>query len=132
MQVPGYLEKQDELKAMGIDEVLVYCVNDGAVMRAWAKNQGVDGSLITFLGDTRGEFTEAIGMFIDHPGVKDALGNARCKRFVLIVEDGVVKHMEVSEAPDDPAGDANPDGPITAVTRVEKILEVLPSIIRNH
>jgi hypothetical protein len=47
------LEAQKALKAAGVDEVLVYCVNDGAVMGAWAKNQGVEGSMITFLGDTR-------------------------------------------------------------------------------
>jgi len=108
--------------------VLVYCINDGAVMKGWAKEQGVNGSMITFLADTRGEFTEALGMLmIDHPGPKEALGNRRCKRFVLICDDGVVKSVEVSEAPDDPAGDNEPDGPITAKTRVEHILEVLSS-----
>lgn len=125
MQVPGYLAKEKELKAKDIDEVIVYCVNDGAVMEAWAKDQKVNGSMITFLADTRGEFTEAIGMFMDHPGPKDALGSARCKRFVLVVEDGVVKHMLVSEAPDDPAGDNDPEGPITKNTRVEHVLTLL-------
>jgi len=97
-------------------------------MRGWAKDQGVNGSMITFLADTRGEFTEALGMFmIDHPGPKEALGNRRCKRFVLICEDGIVKNVEVSEAPDDPAGDNEPDGPITAKTRVENVLELLSS-----
>jgi peroxiredoxin len=66
--VPGYLEKQAALKAAGIDEVLVYCVNDGAVMKAWAANQGVEGSMITFLADTRRELTEALGMVMTHPG----------------------------------------------------------------
>jgi peroxiredoxin len=110
---------------LGVDEVLVYCVNDGAVMQAWAADQMISGSLITFLADTRCEFTSAIGMCIDHPGPKGALGNVRCKRFVLICEDGVVKHVEVSEAPGDPAGDNEPNGPITAKTRVEHILELL-------
>jgi peroxiredoxin len=32
-QVPGYLETQDAFKAAGIDEVMVYCVNDAAVMK---------------------------------------------------------------------------------------------------
>ena len=32
-QVPGYLEKQEELKAAGIEEVIVYCVNDPAVSK---------------------------------------------------------------------------------------------------
>ena len=35
MQIPGYLAAQDALKAQGIDEIVVYCVNDGAVMTAW-------------------------------------------------------------------------------------------------
>jgi peroxiredoxin len=126
VQVPEYLKNQEQLKAKGIDEVLVYCVNDGAVMQAWAKDQGVNGSMITFLADTRGEFTEAIGMFMDHPGPKDALGNPRCKRFLLVCENGVVANVEVSEAPDDPAGDNNPEGPTTAKTRVEHLLTLLP------
>ena len=42
--MPGYLEQQDTLKALGIDEVIVYCVNDGAVMTAWKKDQGLAGS----------------------------------------------------------------------------------------
>lgn len=62
---------------------------------------------------------------MDHPGPLDALGATRCKRFVLVVEDGIVKHVEVSEAADDPAGDNEPEGPITRKTRVERILEVL-------
>jgi peroxiredoxin len=119
------LAKQAELKAKGIDEVLVYCVNDGAVMRAWAKDQGVDGSIITFLGDTRGEFTQATGMFMDHPGPRDALGSQRCKRHVLVCKNGIVEKMEVSEAPDDPAGDNDPKGPVTALTCVDHVLSLL-------
>merc|ERR1712048_23368 len=125
-QVPGYLSKQDDLKAKGVSEVLVYCVNDGAVMQAWAKDQKIEGSIITFMADTRCEFSEAIGMCMDHPGPKDALGNTRCKRFVLVVEDGTVKKVEVSEAPDDPAGDNDPKGPVTAKTLVEHILTLFP------
>lgn len=122
MQVPEYLKNQDKLKEKGVDEVIVYCVNDGAVMKAWAKDQGVEGSIITFMADTRCEFTRKIGMAISHPGPKGALGNIRCKRFVLIVEDSVVKHVEVSEAEGDPAGDNEPEGPVTARTRVDNVL----------
>lgn len=117
--------KQADLKAKGVAEVLIYCVNDGAVMKAWAKDQMIDGSIITFLADTRCEFTNAVGMCIDHPGVKDALGSTRCKRFVLVVDDGIVKNVEISEAEGDPAGDNDPDGPVTAKTRVEHILTLL-------
>jgi len=106
--VPGYLEKQDALKAKGIDEVIVYAVNDGAVMEAWAKDQGVAGSMITFLADPKSELTEALGVVLDHPGPMSVLGNPRCKRFAIYADDGVIKTFNVSEGPDDPAGDADP------------------------
>lgn len=138
VQVPAYLTEQDELKKKGVDEVLVVCVNDGAVMQGWAREQKVNGGnkqkvpdyiipdcIITFLADARAEFSKAVGMMITHPGPTQALGNPRCKRFALIVDNGKVTHVEVSEAPDDPAGDNNPDGPVTARTRVEHILELL-------
>ena len=32
-QVPGYLENQEALKEAGVDEVIVYCVNDPAVSK---------------------------------------------------------------------------------------------------
>jgi peroxiredoxin len=105
--------------------VLVYCVNDGAVMKAWAKDQKIEGSIIRFLADTRCQFTRKNGMAITHPGPRGALGGIRCKRHVLIVDDGEVKNVEVSEGPDDPAGDNEPDGPVTAKTRVEHILTLL-------
>lgn len=32
-QVPGYLEHQEALKQAGIEEVIIYCVNDPAVSK---------------------------------------------------------------------------------------------------
>merc|ERR1712176_562922 len=96
-QVPGYLAKQAELKATGVSEVLVYCVNDGAVMEGWAKDQKVEGSMITFLADPRSEMTKALDMVLDVPGVLEKLGNPRCKRFALVVDDGVITGMAVAE-----------------------------------
>mmetsp|Transcript_129298 Transcript_129298/g.402198 ORF Transcript_129298/g.402198 Transcript_129298/m.402198 type:complete len:99 (-) Transcript_129298:428-724(-) len=94
-------------------------------MKAWAKDQGVEGSIVTLLADTRGEFTEAVGMFMTHPGPRDALGGRRCKRFVLVCDDGFVSHVAVSEAADDPAGDNDPKGPVTAKTLVESTLAAI-------
>ena len=81
--MPGYLEQQDALKEAGIDEVLVYCVNDGAVMKAWAEDQGVEDSMITFMGDPAGAFTGGLSpsKVLDHPGPVSVLGGPRCKRF---------------------------------------------------
>jgi len=125
VQVPGYLQAQDALKAKGISDVYVYCVNDGAVMDAWAKDQGITGSLITFLADPTGEFTRACGMDITHAGPTGVLGPGRCKRFVLVCDDAKVTHVLLSEGPDDPAGDNDPEGPVTKLTRVEHVLTLL-------
>lgn len=120
MQIPGYLSKQAELKAKGVDEVIVYCVNDGAVMDAWAQDQGVAGSMITFMADTRSELTQELGLVLDHPGPMSVLGNPRSKRFAMVVEDGKISTLAVSEGPDDPAGDTDP-----SASCVEAILEAL-------
>jgi len=88
--------------------VLVYCVNDGAVMKAWAKDQGIEGSNITFLADTRCEMTKALGVVMEHPGPLSVLGNHRSKRCAIYVEDGTIKVFHVSEGPTDPAGDDDP------------------------
>ena len=103
----------------------MYCVNDGAVMQAWADDQSVEGSLVTFLADTRCELTKALGMVLDAPGVLDALGNPRCKRFCLYVDDGTVKAVSVSEAEGDEAGDNDPEGPVTKLTRVDHMLKLI-------
>jgi len=118
--VPGYLAKEDDLKAKGVSDVLVFCVNDGAVMTAWAQDQGVDGSIITFLGDPRSELTKALDLVLDHPGPMSVLGNPRCKRFSMLIDDGVIKIINVAASDDDPAGDDNP-----TVSLVEKMLEDL-------
>jgi len=108
----------------GIDEVLVYCVNDGAVMKAWAEDQGVEDSMITFMGDPAGAFTGGLSpsKVLDHPGPVSVLGGPRCKRFAMYVDDGVVKYEAVSEGPDDPAGDSDP-----SATCVEAMLEGVKS-----
>mmetsp|Transcript_14217 Transcript_14217/g.33583 ORF Transcript_14217/g.33583 Transcript_14217/m.33583 type:complete len:90 (-) Transcript_14217:216-485(-) len=86
-------------------------------MTGWAKDQGVAGSMITFLGDPRSELTKALGLVMDHPGPMSVLGNTRCKRFSMLIDDGVIKTINVAAAEDDPAGDDDP-----SVSLVEKML----------
>eukprot|EP00559_Dactyliosolen_fragilissimus_P002154 CAMPEP_0184855804 /NCGR_PEP_ID=MMETSP0580-20130426/943_1 /TAXON_ID=1118495 /ORGANISM="Dactyliosolen fragilissimus" /LENGTH=201 /DNA_ID=CAMNT_0027350425 /DNA_START=16 /DNA_END=621 /DNA_ORIENTATION=- len=107
-QVPGYLENQDALKEAGVDEVLVYCVNDPAVMQAWGSDQSIEGSMVSFMADPAAELTKALDMEMTHPGPPSVGIIGRCKRFAVYAEDGVIKHAVVSEGPDDPAGDADP------------------------
>jgi peroxiredoxin/glutaredoxin-related protein len=122
--VPGYLNQEAELKAKGISEVIIYCCNDGAVMMAWGKNQCVEGSLITMMGDTQGDFTKALGVSMTHPGPIGKLGGPRCKRHAIYVEDGIIKAFEVAAYPDDPAGDAKPD-----VTLSDNMLSKIPDLM---
>lgn len=109
MQVPGYLKMSAELKAKGVSDVIIFCVNDGAVMTAWAKDQGVaDSDLIHMLGDPSSELTEALGLVLNHEGPMGVLGNPRCKRFSALVDNGIIKTLNVAAYDDDPAGDARP------------------------
>jgi len=108
MQVPGYLENQEALKEAGIDEVIVYCVNDPAVMQAWGEDQGIKGSMVSFVADPAATLTKALDMEITHPGPPSVGIIGRCKRFALHAVDGEIKTVAVSEGPDDPAGDSDP------------------------
>lgn len=109
--MPGYLANVDALKnELGIDEVLIYCVNDGAVMQAWAEDQGVpEDSVLKLMGDPYGELTEKLDMELTHGGPKSKGLINRCKRFALYVVDGVVQIVRVAESDNDPAGDDFPD-----------------------
>lgn len=108
-QIPNYLDAQQALKDAGVEEVLVYCVNDGAVMDAWAADQKIEGSMIKFFADPTSAFTKACGMELTHEGPigKGLLG--RCKRFAMYIDDGSVKFVAVAEDEDDPAGDDFPE-----------------------
>ncbi|MEM8916689.1 MAG: peroxiredoxin, partial [Pseudomonadota bacterium] len=91
--VPGFLEKADELKAKGINEIVCVAVNDPFVMRVWGEHTNASGT-ITMLPDGNGEFTQAIGLTMDGSGA--GLGQ-RSQRYVMVVDDGVVSHLAVEE-----------------------------------
>ncbi|ANY20421.1 Hybrid peroxiredoxin hyPrx5 [Tsuneonella dongtanensis] len=93
--LPGYVDKAGELKAKGVDEIVATAVNDPFVMGAWNKAAGSDD--ITMLADGNGDFAEAMGLTMD--GSAFGLGK-RGQRWSAIVEDGVVKELNV-EAPGD-------------------------------
>jgi len=88
--------------------VVVYCVNDSAVMEAWAEDQKVGGSMIKFMADPAGELTDALDMKITHPGPASVGIIGRCKRFAMHVLNGDIKTVSISEGPDDPAGGDDP------------------------
>lgn len=91
--LPGFVEKREELKAKGVDEIACTSVNDAFVMGAWAKSSGADD--VTMLADGNADFARAIGLTMD--GSKFGMGT-RSQRYTMLVENGVVKQLNV-EAP---------------------------------
>ena len=93
--LPGFIESADEFKKKGIDTVACVAVNDPFVLGAWAEASGGKGKVL-FLSDGNAEFTKKIGMDFDGSGV--GLGT-RSKRYAALVEDGVVKALNVEDSP---------------------------------
>src|SRR5689334_3546933 len=92
--VPGYLDKLPALKAKKVDEVWCVSVNDGYVMAAWGREQKAIGK-VRMLGDGNGDFARKVGLETDLSGANMGL---RMRRFSMLVDDGIVKSLNV-EAP---------------------------------
>ena len=91
--LPSYVEKAQDLKGQGIDEIACISVNDPFVMGAWNKADGSED--ITMLADGNGVFSDAVGLSFD--GSQFGMGK-RSQRYSMIVNDGVVEQLNV-EAP---------------------------------
>lgn len=91
--LPGFVEKFAALKDKGIDAVACLSVNDAFVMGAWGKDQKADGK-VHMLADGNGDFTRALGLEFD--ASKFGMGK-RSQRFSMVVDNGVVKELNVEE-----------------------------------
>ncbi|KAI9787602.1 MAG: hypothetical protein M1839_000133 [Geoglossum umbratile] len=107
--VPGYINHKDIKKA---GDVFVVSVNDPFVTKAWGLSLDPAGKSgihkIRFLGDPTGKFTGALDLLFDGTAI---FGNARAKRYALVVEDGTVKEAYVE-----------PDNTGVDVTAAKKVL----------
>ncbi len=90
--LPSYVEKAQDLKGKGVDEIACISVNDPFVMAAWGQRDGSED--ITMLADGNGEFTDAVGLAFD--GAKFGMGK-RSQRYSMIINDGVVEQLNVEE-----------------------------------
>ena len=93
--LPGFIKNAAAIKAKGVDMIAVTGVNDHFVMDAWKRASGADDS-IEFLADGNGDFARAVGMTFDGSGF--GLG-MRSKRYAMVVDDGVVKTLNIEDAP---------------------------------
>lgn len=90
--LPGFVVNADKIKAKGVDEVVCLSVNDAFVMDAWGKTQNAEE--LHMVGDGNADFAKAVGLELDL--TPRGMG-VRLQRFAMIVEDGVVKHINVEE-----------------------------------
>jgi glutaredoxin/glutathione-dependent peroxiredoxin len=92
--LPGFITHADALKAKGIEEIMCLAVNDVFVLDAWGRAHGAAG-VITFVSDGALNFTRAAGLETD---MSSRGFGPRCRRFSMIVDDGIVTHMHLEEA----------------------------------
>jgi peroxiredoxin len=91
--LPGYVEHADAIRAKGVDTIACLSVNDAFVMDAWGKDQKV-GDKVMMLADGSADFARAVGLELDLTA--NGMG-VRIKRFSMLVENGVVKTLNVEK-----------------------------------
>ena len=93
--MPGFVDRVGELKGKGVDTIACTAVNDIFVLDNWAKDTGAAGKIL-MLADGSGDFAKAAGLEID----LSAFGlGLRSKRYAMLVEDGVVKVLNIEDSP---------------------------------
>ncbi len=91
--LPGFIEKADEIKSKGVDDIICLSVNDAFVMKAWGKDRGAAGK-VTMIADGNADLAKALGLDFDGSGIGFGV---RAQRFAAIVEDGVVTKLAVEQ-----------------------------------
>jgi glutaredoxin/glutathione-dependent peroxiredoxin len=91
--LPGYVEHAADFSKKGIDAVVCLSVNDAFVMNAWGKDQNAAGKVM-MVADGNADFTKKVGLELD--GSKFGMGQ-RSQRYAMIVDNMVVKKLEVEE-----------------------------------
>ncbi|MDD9821689.1 MAG: peroxiredoxin [Gammaproteobacteria bacterium] len=90
--LPGYVVHRDAIVAKGVDTMACLSVNDAFVMGAWGEASNAGDILM--LADGSGAFTEAVGLTLD---LTDRHMGVRSQRYAMVVDDGVVTHLNVED-----------------------------------
>ena len=93
--MPGFVKEADAIKAKGVNTIACTAVNDVHVMNAWGRQSGADGKIL-MLADGNGAFAKAVGLEFDLTAHN--MGH-RSKRYSMIIDDGVVKTINVEDKP---------------------------------
>ena len=92
--VPSYVSNFDALKAKGVDEIWCISVNDAFVMGAWGREQKAGGK-VRMMADGSADYVKRLGL--ENDLAARGMG-MRSQRFSMLVDDGIVKVINV-EAP---------------------------------
>ncbi|MEZ0215220.1 MAG: peroxiredoxin [Xanthobacteraceae bacterium] len=93
--LPSFVARAEDIFAKGVDTIAVTAVNDPFVLAAWESASNTGGKIL-FLSDGNGDFAKALGLELDASGAGLGL---RSKRYSMLVEDGVVKVLNIEPAP---------------------------------
>ena len=125
-QLPGFEERFEEFVQLGIDAIYCISVNDGFVMNAWAKDQGIEK--VTLIPDGNAYFTRSMGQLV----LKSNLGfGERSWRYAAVVDNGIIEKLfeepgRSDNAADDPYGETTPEAVLKYVrTTVKETAEAL-------
>lgn len=116
-QVPGFEEKYETIRSLGVDDVYCVSVNDSFTMNKWAQTQNIKN--IKMVPDGNGEFTKGMDMLVN----KSNLGfGYRSWRYAMVVDNGIVEKMFVEpgksdNCEDDPYGETSPDNVISYLNK---------------
>ena len=91
--LPGFVVNHDAIKEKGVDTIACLSVNDAFVMGAWGDAQNVESNIL-MLADGSANFTQAVGLELD---LTERNFGLRSQRYAMIVDDGVVTHLNVEE-----------------------------------
>ncbi|KAF9565443.1 Redoxin [Agrocybe pediades] len=109
--IPPYIERFEDFKAKGVNEIYVVAVNDAFVTKAWKEKLAPKGTPIHFIADDKAAFVSSLGLLFDASGL---LGGPRSKRFTIVTDGDKVVSVAVEDAP-----------PNVTVTGAEAVLATL-------
>jgi len=119
-QLPGFEEKYDDFLGLGIDDIYCISVNDGFVMNAWAKDQGIEK--VTLIPDGNAYFTRSMGYLVN----KSNLGfGDRSWRYAAVVDNGIIEKIFVEAGQRD-----NADTDPYEVSTPENVFEYVKSTVK--
>jgi peroxiredoxin len=114
-QLPGFEEKYEDFKNLGIDEVYCISVNDGFIMNAWAQDQNIEK--VKLIPDGNAYFTRSMGQLV----AKSNLGfGERSWRYAAVVKNGIIEKMFVEagqrdNADSDPYEETTPENVLSYI-----------------